>query len=154
MVLDNSGVTLSLSSAKSSLTDLSFPSFQASSNLPLMLPRSHPSLISDFFATNVNQMFPALDKTPLGSLDPVFENIDVNFAPSKCQAFLLDKSSSNLSSTQKELLLIHRKSGRTDMRQPLQTMIHPTKPLDSSDSRLHLSPPVVFKTKFAKNTSM
>ena len=32
----------------------------------------------------------------------------------------------------------------------LQTMMHPTKALDSSDSCLHLSPPVVFKTKFAK----
>ena len=148
MVLDNSGVTLSLPSAKSSLKDLSFP-FQASSNLPLMLPTSHPSLISGFFATNVDQMFPALDKTPLGSFDPVFENIDVDFAPSELQAFLLDKSNSNLSSAQKELLLIHWKSGHTDMRR-LQTMMHPTKALDSSDSRLHLSPPVVFPTKFAK----
>ena len=93
-------------------------------------------------------MFPALDKTPLGSFDPVFENIDVDFAPSELQAFLLDKSNSNLSSAQKELLLIHWKSGHTDMRR-LQTMMHPTKALDSSDSRLHLSPPVVFKTKFA-----
>ena len=149
MVLDNSGVTLSLPSAKSSLTDLSFP-FQASSNLPLMLPTSHPSLISGFFATNVDQVFPGLDKTPpLGFFDPVFENIDVDFAPSELQAFLLDKSNSNLSSAQKELLLIHWKSGHTDMHR-LQTMMHPTKALDSSDSRLHLSPPVVFKTKFAK----
>lgn len=32
----------------------------------------------------------------------------------------------------------------------LQTMMHPTKALDSSDSRLHLCPLVVFQTKFAK----
>ena len=64
---------------------------------------------------------------------------------------LLDKSNSNLLSAQKELLLIHWKSGHTDMHR-LQTMMHPTKALllDSSNSHLHLSPPVVFKTKFAK----
>ena len=148
--LDNTGVTLSLPSAKSPLKVLSFP-FQASSNLPIMLPSSHPSLLSGFFANHFGdrRMFPALDKTPLGSFDPVFENIDVDFAPSELHAFLLDKSNSNLSSAQKELLLIHWKSGHVDMRR-LQTMMHPTKALDSSDSRHNLCPPVVFKTKFAK----
>ena len=84
--MDNSGVTLSLPTATSSLTDLSFP-FQASSNLPLMLPTSHPSLNSGFFATNVDQMFPALDKTPLGSFDPVFEHIDANLLSQNSRPF-------------------------------------------------------------------
>ena len=86
MVLDNSDVTLSLPNATSSLKDLSFP-FQVSSNLPLMLPTSHPSLNSGFFATNVDQMFPALDKTPLGSFDPVFEHIDANLLSQNSRPF-------------------------------------------------------------------
>ena len=116
-----------------------------------MLPSSHPSLLSGFFANHFGdrRMFPALDKTPLGSFDPVFEKIDVDFTPSELHAFLFDKSNSNLSSAEKELLLIHWKSGHVDMRR-LQTMMQPTKALDSSDSCNDLCPPVVFKMKFAK----
>ena len=45
---------------------------------------THPSLLSVFSANHFDhRVFPALDTTPLGSFDPVFENLDVDFAPSE-----------------------------------------------------------------------
>ena len=120
---------------KNKVLKLVFP-FQQSSNLPLMLKSDHPDLPSSF-------------NVAASRYGPVSETLETTISSGDFSAFLADIENPNLSPAQKELLVWHWKLGHVNMPR-LQTLMHPAKPLDSLESRLHLCPPVVVQTTRAK----
>lgn len=118
--------------------ELSFP-FQQSSNLPLMLKSDHPDLPDSFnVANSLNSRY-----------GPIEETLETTISSGDFSAFLADIENPNLSPAQKELLVWHWKLGHVNMPR-IQRLMHPAKPLDSFESRMNLSPPVVFATNRAK----
>jgi hypothetical protein len=147
LVLDCNGVKLHLPNG-ATLKTLEFP-FQTSSNLPLILPASHPAVNRALYTpSSVEGFFQSFDSV-LPKFHPVYENIDVAIGDHDLHSFLVDSTNSNLSKAQKELLVWHWKLGHVDMNR-LQKLMHPLKPNDSFESRESLCPPVVVPTKNSK----
>ena len=141
------GVILKLPVGKTKFQFLEFP-YQVSSNLPMMLPSSHPSLQRALYSPASEQSFFNAFENNLPRFDPVFESVDVEVSRQEF-ANLVDASNSNLSRAQKELLVWHWRLGHVDMNR-IKTLMHPSKPIDSLKSREDLSPPVVIETKNLK----
>ena len=141
------GISLKIPTGKTGFRQLEFP-YQASSNLPMMLPSSHPSLHRALYSPASEQSFFNAFETNLPKFNPIYESVDIEVSREEFAA-LVDESNSNLSRSQKELLVWHWRLGHVDMNR-IKTLMHPSKPLDSLESRGNLNPPVVIETKNTK----
>lgn len=139
------GVDLYLPTANQSTSadSVSFP-FNSMSLLPLMLPSDHPFFFNALFGSPVSV---AHSCQQLLREVPLFESFDFLAPQQELLALINAERTSNLSSAQRELRLIHNKMGHIHM-QRLQKFIHHNAPLDSQLSEGHLNPPIVFRSKF------
>jgi Integrase core domain. len=145
--LNHCGVDLQLPTAnkRTNLASVSFP-FNSMSFLPMMLPADHPYFIKTMFGGPVDV---AHSCNPLLREVPVVESFDFLAPGDEMLALLNLEQSSNLSSAQRELRLIHNKMGHIHMKR-LQKLLHHDAPLDSQSSDDQLSAPIVFRSHFQK----
>lgn len=121
------------------------------SMLPLMLPATHPHFINALFGSPLLPSQAAHTFNPLLRELPLVETFDFVAQAEDLLALLNDNSSSNLSTAQRELCLLHNKMGHPHMKR-LQKLLHHDAPLDSSYSEDNLTAPIVFRSQFQSAT--
>jgi Reverse transcriptase (RNA-dependent DNA polymerase)./Integrase core domain. len=139
------GVDLYLPTPNNRTSDdaVSFP-FNSLSLLPLMLPSEHPYFLNALFGLPINV---AHSCQPILREVPIVESFDFIAPHEEILALINEERTSNLSSAQRELRLIHNKMAHIHMKQ-LQKLLHHDAPLDSQLSEDHLQSPVVFRSHF------
>jgi hypothetical protein len=148
LIVTHCGVSLHLPSAVNSTasSSVSFP-FNSMSMLPLMLPATHPHFINALFGSPLLTPQAVHTFNPLLRELPLVETFDFVAQAEDLLALLNDNSSSNLSTAQRELRLLHNKMGHIHMKR-LQKLLHHDAPLDSTHSEANLTTPIVFRSQF------